>query len=253
MKFLVVVLAVFLTSCGMEVVDTGNRGIYTEFGKVMGEPLPEGLHFYNPFSASIYEFDVREQKLEINTPCFTKDTQNVVVQLTMTYYPDPTKAGDLYKQFGRDWADKIVVPATLGSVKDIIGQYIADDLVSKREAAKKAAEKELKENLASRSVIMTRIDFTNLDFDDAYERAVEAKVVAVQRAAEAKNVTVTIEEQAKQKVIAAEAEGKSMRIRSAALSENKSLVEYEAVQMWDGKLPQYMMGNSVPFIDLSKK
>ena len=31
---------------------------------------------------------------------------------------------------------------------------------------------------------------------------------------------------------------------------NKNLVEYEAVQKWDGKLPQYMMGNSVPFVNL---
>jgi hypothetical protein len=29
-------------------------------------------------------------------------------------------------------------------------------------------------------------------------------------------------------------------------------VNYEAVQKWDGKLPEYMLGNSVPFIDLTK-
>lgn len=244
------VLAAALNGCGCEIVDTGYRGIETEFGKVQGEPLPEGLHFYNPFTSSIYEFEVREQIVEFETSCFTKDTQNVVVKVAMTYFPDPGKVGEIYKQFGRDWAQKIIIPATLGSIKDTIGQYIADDLVSKREAAKRATEDELRQNLSSRNVTMTRLDFTNLDFDDAYERAVEAKVVAVQKAAEAKNVTVSIEEQAKQKVISAEAEAKSMRIRSQALSENKSLVEYEAVQKWNGTLPQYMMGNSVPFINL---
>ena len=52
---------------------------------------------------------------------------------------------------------------------------------------------------------------------------------------------------------AAQAEAKSMAIRAQALSQNKSLVQYEAVQKWDGKLPQYMLGNSVPFINVSTK
>lgn len=34
------------------------------------------------------------------------------------------------------------------------------------------------------------------------------------------------------------------------LESNPKLVNYEAVQKWDGKMPQYMLGNSVPFIDL---
>ena len=59
-----------------------------------------------------------------------------------------------------------------------------------------------------------------------------------------------IEEEAKQKLISAEAEAKSMRIRATALTQNKALVEYEAVQKWDGKMPQYMLGGSVPFINI---
>lgn len=42
-----------------------------------------------------------------------------------------------------------------------------------------------------------------------------------------------------------------MTIRAKALNQNKSLVEYEAVQKWDGRLPQYMMENTVPFVNLN--
>ena len=42
-----------------------------------------------------------------------------------------------------------------------------------------------------------------------------------------------------------------MKIKSQALSQNKGLVEYEAVKRWDGAMPQIMLGNgSTPFIDL---
>ena len=54
-------------------------------------------------------------------------------------------------------------------------------------------------------------------------------------------------------MIAAQAEAKSMAIRAQALTQNKSLVEYEAVQKWDGRMPQYMMGNTVPFINIGSK
>jgi regulator of protease activity HflC (stomatin/prohibitin superfamily) len=200
------------------------------------------------------ELSVMEEKLEGQTSAFTKDTQHVEVHYAVTYSPDSSKIHLLYQKFGRNWEDKIIKPAILGSLKDVVGQYVADDLVSKREAAKSAIFNELQEQLLKRDVTLTRIDLTNLDFDQAYESAVESKVVAVQKAAEAKNKTVQVEEEAKQSVKRAEAEAQSMRIRSQALSQNKSLVEYEAVQKWNGVLPTYVVGgNSVPFINLDKK
>lgn len=247
-----VLLGGVLTGC-FQIIDTGFRGVKARYGEIQGEPLPEGLYFYNPLTSSIIELDVREQKFEETTECFTRDTQNVRITYAMTYYPDPIKIHQIYKQFGANWEGKIIIPATRGSIKDVVGKYIADDLVYKREEAKLASERELQENLGSRGVLVTRLDFTNLDFDDAYEQAVEAKVTAVQKAAEAKNKTVEVEEQARQQIIHAEAEAKSMRIRSEALSQNKSLVEYEAVQKWNGELPQYMMGSSVPFLNLQPK
>lgn len=254
MKKVISLVAVLflLSACGIEQVDEGFRGIETKWGKVTGESLEPGLYFYNPISSDIFELSVREEKFELYTTAFTKDTQTVAVEATVTYYPDPKAIQLLYSQFGRDWTEKVISPAVLGSLKDAIGQYIADDLVGKREAVKQAAEKEIKQALESRKVTVTRLDLTNLDFDDAYEKAVEEKVVAIQRAAEAKNKTVQVEEEAKQAIKTAQAEAESMRIRAQALSQNKALVEYEAVQKWDGKLPQYQFGNSTPFINLGK-
>lgn len=239
-----------LSACGFEIVDTGHRGIKTRFGEIQGAPLPEGLHFYNPFTSDITEIEVREQLLKGTTACFTKDTQTVTVEYALTYYPDPTRVHTLYKEFGSDYVQKAVVPKLLGSIKDIVGQQIADELVGKRDIIRAKAQEETKSAVASKYITVSSLDFTNLDFDDAYERAVEQKVVAIQNAARSKNQTVQVEEEAKQTVKKAGAEAESMRIRSQALKENKSLVEYEAVQKWDGKLPVYMMGDAVPFINM---
>lgn len=255
-KFALLAAAITLTGCtGCEQVDTGYRGIETRFGEIQGEPLPEGLHFYNPVTSSIREMSVREEKLESKTECFTRDTQRVDIAYALTFYPDPGAIHKIYRQFGEKWPEKIIAPALLGAIKDTVGRYIADDLVGKRDEARAAAFEEVRKLLETRSVFATRLDFTNLDFDDAYEKAVEAKVVAVQKAAEARNKTVEIEERAKQQVIEAKAEAESMTIRSEALSKNKGLVEWEAVQAlkkWNGEPPQVLsIGSGVtPFANL---
>jgi len=250
-------LAIFLTMTGLigcEQVDTGSRGIETRFGEIQGEPLPEGLYFYNPFTTTISEISVREVKWEARTSCFTRDTQRVDIDFAITYYPDPAVIHKLFRQFGVDWPNTIVGPALLGAIKDVTGQYIADDLVAKRDEARTKAFEEVRKVLESRQVVATRLDFTNLDFDDAYEKAVEAKVVAIQKAAEARNKTVEIQEQANQQVIAAKAEAESMTIRSEALSKNKGLVEWEMVQAlkkWNGEPPHILtLGQGAPLLNM---
>jgi len=251
MKRLLLLLPLCLGACGFEIVDTGRRGVSVNLGKVVGEPLPEGMHFYNPFTSSIVEIDVQQRGSEETTDCFTKDTQKASITYSLMYYPDPSKVHLLYQEYGSAWQDKVIKPITLGSIKDAIGQQIADDLVGKREIVAQAALAEVKKNLAERYIMATGLQFTNIDFDDAYENAVEQKVVAIQQAAQAKNNTVKVKEEALQTVATAQAEAEAMRIKSQALAQNKGLVQFEAVQKWDGKLPVNMYGSApLPFLNL---
>lgn len=246
-RVLGLVLVTSLTGCLPQVVETGKRGLRVTFGKVNPEPIADGLAWFNPLTTKLVTVNVQEQKLENKTECFTKDTQKVDVSYVLSFYANPESVVDLYSQFGEDWVIKIVPQVALSSLKDTTGRYAADDLVSKREEARKAAFEEIKASLASRHVIATRLDLTNLDFDDAYEKAVESKVIATQKAAEAKNKTVEVEEQAKQLVIGAEAEAKSMRIRAQELSgKSSSLLEWHWINKWDGKLPTHSFGMDAP-------
>lgn len=249
----VLALSLMMTACGFEIVDTGNAGIQTRYGEVIGAPKPSGLYFYNPFTSSIREFSIRQETWTDKTAIFTRDTQRVDVEFAVTFYPDAKFVGDIYKEVGseRMLAEKIIKPVVLGSIKDAIGMVIADELVGKREAATRAALKEVKDNLAERHVIVTDLQFTNLDFDDAYEKAVEQKVVAIQEAQRAVNQTLTVKEQAKQTIMTAEAQAKSMQIQSAALAQNKGLISYEWVKKWNGALPSVQFGSgATPMVNL---
>jgi len=244
-------MMMLLSGCGCEVVDTGHRGVKANFGKVEEMSLPEGLYFYNPFTSSIIEMNVQEQVFTEKAMTYTKDVQLAEFTYAINYYPERDLMHKFYQDFGLDWDKKIVPQVIQGALKAVVGQYDAVVFVSERAKAVGQMEALIKENLKQRNVVVTKFEVTNVDFSKEFEKSVEAKVIAIQKAEEAKNKTVEVQEEAKQKIIAAEAEAKSMKIRSEALSQNKSLVEYEAVQKWDGKLPQYMMsGGSVPFINL---
>jgi prohibitin 2 len=243
----------FLTGCGFEIVDTGHRGIETRYGAVVGEPLTEGLHFYNPVTSNIIEMNVQQSKWESETNVRTKDNQSITLKFAEVYNLEPTHAHSVFREYGGlDWANKIVAPAVLGTIKDAIGQFAADDFNSSRERVRELALDKAKDEVSGKGVTVVDIYFTDVDFNDQYEHAVEQKVVAQQQALTAKNETAKIQEQAKQQVMTAQAAAEAMRIKSQALSQNKALVEYEMVQKWDGALPQYMFGNATPMIDMSK-
>lgn len=246
-----VVLVMVLTGCGFESVSTGHRGIMTSFGEVLPKVLPEGLNFYAPWY-QVTEYSVRQETWSSKTNIFTKDTQSVDVEFSITYYADPSSVTKLFTEFGNEemLVSKIIKPVSLGSIKDAIGQVIADELVGKREIVTKRALQEVKDNLAARNVFVTDLQFTNLQFDEAYAKAVEDKVVATQEAQKAVNQTVTIKEQAKQTIARATADAEAMKIKSQALAQNKGLVNYEVAIRWDGKLPTTIMGGAVPMLDV---
>ncbi|MES2855424.1 MAG: prohibitin family protein, partial [Bdellovibrionota bacterium] len=230
-----------------------HEAIETRFGKVVSESMPEGLYFFNPFTSTIIEMDVRESRLEADTMGYTKDVQNVRVVYVVNYMPDATQVHLLYEKIGRDWAQKIIPQVILGKVKEVIGQYEAVKLVSERQLATEAIVDSIRKDLTEKGVVLKNFEIINLDFNDPFENAVEAKVVAIQQAEEAKNKTVRVREEAEQAIISAKAEAESMRIRANALSQNRGLVEYEAVQKWNGKLPDIMAGGTTPFLNLNKK
>lgn len=250
--YLVFLMCVMVSAsaCGVEMVDTGHRGVKTHYGKVMDESLEEGLYFYNPISQDLIEMDVRANRYDFPTQTYTKDVQQADIQANVTASLKKDAVHLMYRDYGWQWVEKIMAPAVEGALKTVIGKWDAVDLVSNREKARAEVETMLRESLRDKYVDVIKFEFVNIDYTPAFEKAVERKVVAIQSAIEEQNRTVQIKETAEQKVIAARAEAESMRIRANALSQNKALVEYEAVQKWNGVMPQYVMGNSVPFVNL---
>ena len=245
-------LVVFIILCNPFVmVGPGERGIKITLGHVQPESYGEGLHTIFPFIQKFRTMDVKTQRNTLTTQVYTKDIQQAHITYVINYNVQPDKVNKLFQEVGMDYESKVLTPVVEGTIKDIIGKWNAQDLISNREKATGDILFKLQTQLKDNYINVSDFQMTDINYSKVFEQAIESKVTAEQEAQRAKNKTVQVQEEARQKVIAAEAEARSMAIRAQALSQNRSLVQYEAVQKWDGKMPQYMLGNSVPFINVN--
>ncbi len=252
---LVVVVAFVITILCLSVysVAPGNRGVLVTLGEVAPKSYTNGVGFKVPFVSTMYEIDVRTQTFNETTASYTSDVQTATIEYTLTYELVPENVHILFEKVGLDYETKKLVPVLNDVLKDVIGKWQAQDLVANRDQARVAVLKGLKERLDGDFFTHITFQFINIDYSDNFEKAIENKVIAEQKAQEAANYTRRVREEAEQKLISAKAEAEAMEIKSQALAKNKGLVEYEAVQKWDGKLPTYMGGNSVPMINIAAK
>lgn len=246
-----VVLIILLVACNpIAIVNAGERGVKVTLGQVSDESYTEGVHFVMPFVSSMHNMDVKTQKSNIATTVFTKDIQQARLTYVINYNLYADSAHKMYKQVGKNYKDTILIPIVEGTVKNVIGGWNASDLIANRAKATSDILAKLQEQLDDNYINVTDFNITDIDYSDVFEKAIEGKVTAEQEALKAKNKTVQVQEEARQKVISAEAEAKAIRIKAEALKQNRDLVNLTLAEKWDGKLPQYMMGNSVPLVNL---
>ena len=266
-RLLLVLLAAVLVALGsasFTIIEEGYIGVKYQFGKIVDDSLSAGLNFKVPFVQTIRQVDVREQMYQMDANAYTKDTQTVEgIQTKLNYVYDRGELSNIIRNVGiNNVESKLLIPQMQSIVKNEIGQYKAEDLVQNRTTVQESIEDKLRESLGQSGIIVVSFAIENLDFEDGFEEAIRAKVVAEQEALKMQNKTKEKEELARQMVIEAQAEAESQKIRADAeayaieaiqkqLRQSPEYIELQRVQKWDGKYPQ-VMGNSVnPFVALN--
>lgn len=246
------VSAVFAVLGCITVVPAGHIGVVVTFGEVHQETLPEGPHLVNPFS-SIKEVDVRLITAQLKgSSAGTKDLQQVHTDIVLNYRLDGTKVGHIYKEFGLNLEDRIVLPALNESFKATTAHYSSEELITKRDEVSAKIKEEIALKLAKYNVSVGDISLVNFGFSAEYQKAIEAKVIATQSKLQAEQDLARIEVEAKQAVARAEGKAKAIQIEVAAINAQggQQYVELKRIEKWDGKLPTTQLGNTSAMLNL---
>lgn len=257
----------------IKMVPTGNTGIISVFGKVEDHTLDAGIHFLAPWK-SVICMDNRTQKATIEMSCFSSDLQEVNVKYALNYQINKSNASEIYKKIGENYFDAIISPRAQESVKTVIAVYNAENLMAKRAVLSETIEKDLITSLEAWNIQVTGTSIEDIDFTDAFTKAVERKQVAEQNKLRAKikqeQAVAAEEAAAKRKVISSQAEADAAIVaakadaevakiaadsaeyqgqKDAAIMSNlgtmlqkyPELIQYYYVTGWDGKLPETML------------
>lgn len=200
-------------------VDTGHVGIVKTFGKVEDYTFDSGMHFKAPWR-SVVQMNNQVQKLTLNLSCFSSDIQEVTTDYTINYQISRTNAQALYRNVGVNYPNTVITPVAQESVKTIMANYTAEDLVGQREKLAAEIEELLSTNLDKYNIEVVSSAIENMDFTDSFTTAVEAKQVAAQNKLQAQieqeQKTMEAEQAANRSKIEAEAAAEVAKIQALA-------------------------------------
>lgn len=250
---IIVILFVIVLNFPIVVIGAGERGVvFNNISGIEDRVLDEGVHFRIPFVQIVKTLSVKVQKNEIDAQAASKDLQTVTTKIVINWHLDDKETHRIYQNIGdeKTVVDRIIVPNTNEVVKAATAQKTAEELLTKRADLKNVIDTSLTERLKTYNIILDDVSIVDLDFSEQFNQAIEAKATAEQNALKAQNDLKRIEIEAQQQIETAKAEAESIRIKTQALQQNQELVKLNAVEKWDGKLPTYVLGSSIPFIQI---
>jgi regulator of protease activity HflC (stomatin/prohibitin superfamily) len=226
------------------VISAGHTGVQVTLGEVNPAPLTEGVHFVNPIS-SIKDVDVRLQKAELKgANAGTKDLQVVHTDIVVNFRLDPLKVPHIYKEYGLNVDEKVLGPGINEAFKSVTGHYTSEELVTKRDLVSAEILTHLVTKMAPFNITVSNISLVNFGFSQAYQAAIESKVIATQQTAKAEQDLARIKVEAASRIAQADGEAKAIAIQAAAIQSNggENYVKLQWIEKWDGKLPSTMLG-----------
>lgn len=238
----------FLLLCTFAVVPAGFSGVRVTAGRVSQTVLNAGPHLKLPFIQSIVNIDNRITRSDVSGNAASKDLQNVSSNVSVNYRVEPSKSAALYSNIGSSWDETVVRPAVQESLKAVMAQFTAEELITKRQDTSSQIAEIIAQKIEPYGLSVSAVNVLNMDFSAEFNAAIEAKQTAQQNALKAEQDLSRIEVEAKQKIVQAEADAEANRIRSESITNQILLSEY--LEKWDGKMPA-VVGSDSQILDIS--
>lgn len=228
-------------------VPTGYVGVKTQFGKVQDDVIQEGLNGKAPYIEKIVLIDCRTKKVEVTSESSTKDMQTVSVTIAVNYNVDKGTANKLYKEVGLDYESIILSPAILESIKSVMAQYTAEELITKRAEVSSMVREALVNKVESRGISVTEFNITNIDFSSAFDAAIEAKAVKQQEVVTAQAELEKQKIQNEKEISIAQKDAEVMKLQNQEITDKtlqlKALeIKEKMIEKWNGAFPTTMLG-----------
>lgn len=202
---------------------------------------------------------------------------NIGIDLTVQFSPSPLQAKEILEKYGINYFEKLIGPIIRDTVRDVVSQYQAEDIARERSAIADHLNQTMQENFKELPFVLQAVQLRNINLPKIVRDKIEEvqlakqeeqRLMMIEKQAEKQQRIKTIEAntklievttqakaEAEQKKIAAEAEAFKIEIQAKAqaeanmkirqsLDEKGFIIQYKAIQKWNGQYPQTLVGDT---------
>ena len=253
-------------------VDAGQVAVVKVWGDAK-EVKSAGIHYDFWLSTKYELYDAKVQQINTVTSAYSSDAQPMTLELVVQYQIQTDKVIEISKNYGDlKMLENRIETVSMNATKSVLAQKQAMNIIETRQTISSAVEDAIKTAINDDYYvnIITAV-LTDIDFSDAFEKAVEDKMIAEQEKlkaqyenekaiakaeadlAIAKKEAEAILERAKQEAMAKEELAKA---EANALKEiqtvwdtmdagtKEAMIKKLAIERWNGTLPETMVGDS---------
>ena len=247
-------LVFILIPFSIHTVDTGEVAVVKYFGEAIDVESP-GTYFDFWITKNYTTFDTKTQTLQLDAATYSSDAQTMNVQMTVQYRIHADSAIKIAEQYGTiDTLQARIEAIVAEKTKATLSSHKAMDIIANRASMSPLVEEAVRNAIDEKFYVSIQtVSITNIDFSDAFEKAVEEKMVAEQEQLKAKYQNETkiakATADAEAKKISAQAEKEANELLQKSLTDE--ILQEMWIEKWDGKLPSTVAGESGSMIMIS--
>ena len=229
------IFVLWLFFASIVIIEAGETGVYSLFGKVRDNELSSGFHLVIPL-AKVTKISIRTEEYTMSIAqgegklygadaitSLTKEGLSVDLDMTVLYRIKEDKASDIYRTVGikENVDEKIIRPTIRTAIRDVIAQYEAKDIYSeKREEAADKIAQNLENEMEERGIVIEEVLLRNVALPANLANAIQEKLQAEQEAQKYDFILQKEKKEKERKVIEAEGQRDAQKIINESLSTN---------------------------------
>ncbi len=212
-------------------IEPGEKGIiFRKFGGGLDKETiyGQGFHVIAPWNTlHVYDVKIHEtfEKMEV----LSQNGLSIQIDLSFRYNPVHEKIGYLHDEIGRNYLERIIKPEIRSVTREVIGNYLPEELYStKREAIEDEIEELTRNKIASKYLTLDAILIRDVTLPQTLRAAIEQKLKQEQEALEYEFKIDKAKKEAERKEIEAKGIAKFQRIVNQTIT--PQLLKWKGVE-----------------------